>query len=105
MRDSSWQVIFCPAAEVMHHGGGSSASSRQWVLARQWQSLLYYMAKHHGPFQAGILRAWVSAIGLLRVLVFLVASILRPSSREKWLIQAKASLNLARLETNYDGTS
>jgi len=61
------------------------------------------MAKHHGSLHASFLRVCVLMIGLLRALAFGFFALLHPSSRERWFSEAKANLNLARLETNYDG--
>jgi GT2 family glycosyltransferase len=100
MWDANWQVIFCPSTRVVHYGGGSSTHTQPWVLARQWQSMLYFMGKHHGRGQAVILRIYIAAVGLLRAFAFGLLTVI--PSRGKWLLKAKANLNLARMEPNYD---
>jgi N-acetylglucosaminyl-diphospho-decaprenol L-rhamnosyltransferase len=60
-RQSGWQVVYLPAAEVIHHEGGSSS---QVVAARHLyfqRSKLYYTRKWMGGQAAEVLRLFLLA--------------------------------------------
>jgi N-acetylglucosaminyl-diphospho-decaprenol L-rhamnosyltransferase len=87
IKDAGWQVIYLPTATVIHHEG---KSSEQVVPARHihfQSSKVRYFRKHHGPFQAEVLR-W-----------FLLATYVYQWAREgvKWLIGHKRPLRVERL--------
>jgi GT2 family glycosyltransferase len=48
MRQVGWQVIFTPAAKVVHLGGASGAMQRAQIKRRFFDSLDCYQWKHHG---------------------------------------------------------
>jgi GT2 family glycosyltransferase len=85
--DAGWRIIYLPTAAVIHHEG---KSSEQVVPARHihfQSSKVRYFRKHHGAFQAGVLR-W-----------FLLSTYVYQYAREgiKWLVGHKRPLRAERL--------
>ena len=85
---AGWEIVYLPTARVIHHEG---KSSEQVVPARHihfQSSKVRYFAKHHGAFQAGLLR-W-----------FLLATYVYQLAREslKWLLGHKRPLRAARVK-------
>lgn len=59
MARAGWRVVYLPTAVVIHHEG---QSSQQVVAARHIRfqtSKVLYFRKHHGPFQAEMLRLFL----------------------------------------------
>jgi hypothetical protein len=88
IKEAGWDIVYLPTASVIHHEG---KSSEQVVPARHihfQSSKVRYFAKHHGRFQAGIVR-W-----------FLLATYLYQVGREgvKWLVGHKRPLRAARVK-------
>ena len=69
-RRAGWSAWFVPEGEVVHVGGGST--KREWgpMFARQVQSHVRYVGKHHGERAATAARALLVASLALRALVF-----------------------------------
>jgi GT2 family glycosyltransferase len=87
IKDAGWEVVYLPTATIIHHEG---KSSEQVVAARHihfQSSKVRYFRKHHGKFQAGVLR-W-----------FLLATYVYQWLREgaKWLLGHKRPLRAERL--------
>jgi GT2 family glycosyltransferase len=87
IKDAGWEVVYLPAASVVHHEG---KSSDQVVPARHihfQSSKVRYFRKYHGSFQAEMLR-W-----------FLLSTYLYQIAREgfKWLVGHKRSLRAERI--------
>jgi GT2 family glycosyltransferase len=88
IKDAGWLVIYLPTATVIHHEG---RSSEQVVPARHihfQSSKVRYFRKHHGAFQAEVLR-W-----------FLLATYVYQLGREglKWLVGHKRPLRAERVK-------
>jgi N-acetylglucosaminyl-diphospho-decaprenol L-rhamnosyltransferase len=86
-KSSGWEIVYLPTATVIHHEG---KSSEQVVPARHiyfQSSKVRYFRKHHGSFQAEILR-W-----------FLLATYVYQLVREtaKWAIGHKRPLRAERV--------
>ncbi|MBX7234740.1 MAG: glycosyltransferase family 2 protein [Caldilineales bacterium] len=84
---AGWQVIYHPAAEVMHYEG---RSSEQVVAARHihfFSSRVRYTRNYHGRLAAGCLRAWLLAT--------FVWQWLREAA--KWLLGHKRDLRRRRM--------
>jgi hypothetical protein len=47
-----WQVVFVPAAEAIHYGGGSSANAPVRFYIEKHRASLQYWRKHHSRFSA-----------------------------------------------------
>jgi N-acetylglucosaminyl-diphospho-decaprenol L-rhamnosyltransferase len=87
IKDAGWLIVYLPTATVIHHEG---KSSEQVVAARHihfQSSKVRYFRKHHGAFQAEVLR-W-----------FLLTTYVYQWVREgaKWLIGYKRPLRSERL--------
>ncbi|MFN2227837.1 MAG: glycosyltransferase family 2 protein [Anaerolineae bacterium] len=86
-KSAGWGVVYLPTATVIHHEG---KSSEQVVPARHiyfQSSKVRYFRKHHGRWQAGVLR-W-----------FLLATYVYQAAREgaKWLVGHKRPLRAERM--------
>ncbi len=57
--DAGWQVVYLPTATVMHYEGRSSAQVAPARHIRFQTSKIRYFRKHHGRWQAGLLRAFL----------------------------------------------
>jgi N-acetylglucosaminyl-diphospho-decaprenol L-rhamnosyltransferase len=70
MRGAGWQIWFCPDAEVVHVGG--ETTKREWgrMFARQVQSHVQFVAKHHGRRAAQLTRSLLLVSLVLRGLAF-----------------------------------
>jgi N-acetylglucosaminyl-diphospho-decaprenol L-rhamnosyltransferase len=70
MRQAGWQIWFCPDAEVVHVGGGST--KREWgrMFSAQVQSHVRFVRKHRGRGAAELTRALLLVSLVLRGLVF-----------------------------------
>jgi GT2 family glycosyltransferase len=87
IKDAGWEVVYLPTATVIHHEG---KSSEQVVPARHiyfQSSKVRYFRKHHGPFQAELLRCFL--------LVTYVYQLVREGL--KWLVGHKRSLRAERI--------
>ncbi len=91
-RDKGWEIAFTPSATVTHLGGASGASESARVNAHFFDSLDYYMRKHHGLGGLALLRgAMVVGCGLRALawgLVALAVPSRRPAARAKAKLQA-----------------
>jgi N-acetylglucosaminyl-diphospho-decaprenol L-rhamnosyltransferase len=70
MRGAGWEIWFCPDAEVVHVGGGTT--KREWgrMFAAQVQSHVRFVRKHRGRTAGELTRALLLLSLLLRGLVF-----------------------------------
>jgi len=87
IKSAGWEIVYLPAATVIHYEG---KSSEQVVAARQiyfQSSKVRYFGKHHGRAQAELLR-W-----------FLLATYVYQWAREglKWLIGHKRPMRVERM--------
>jgi N-acetylglucosaminyl-diphospho-decaprenol L-rhamnosyltransferase len=87
IKEAGWEIVYLPTATIIHHEG---KSSEQVVTARHIHfqtSKVRYFRKHHGSFQAGVLR-W-----------FLLATYVYQIGREglKWLVGHKRPLRVERM--------
>ena len=48
VRDGGWDIVFTPSASVVHLGGASGASEQARINRHFFDSLDYYIRKHHG---------------------------------------------------------
>lgn len=56
MKAAGWQVIYCPAARIVHHEAKSSAQVPAATHIRFNSSKVRYFRKYHGPLAAEALR-------------------------------------------------
>lgn len=49
-QNAGWQIVFLPAAQVIHYRGGSSGAQLVRLAVAQQSSVFYYWSKHKGKF-------------------------------------------------------
>ena len=68
-RAAGWQVVYFPAARVVHFEGKSSDQAIPERHVRFQRSKLRYFRKHHGPLAAGVLRSFLVASYAHQILI------------------------------------
>jgi N-acetylglucosaminyl-diphospho-decaprenol L-rhamnosyltransferase len=98
LKDAGWQVLYYPAATIVHLGGGSY--SKVWTLdeqvGRQLRGLEYFHRKHYGFLDLAALRLLTVGGSAAKVLVFASLAVLRPKP-SRGFFRAKAAWHLATL--------
>jgi N-acetylglucosaminyl-diphospho-decaprenol L-rhamnosyltransferase len=70
VRDSGWEIWFCPFARIMHHGGMGSASRPVVdVTIEVYRSMRLYYLKHYGLFRYQVTSLMIVLGMVLRVLI------------------------------------
>ncbi len=87
IKAQEWKVVYLPAARVMHHGAQSSEQVKSFQHIQFQRSKIRYFRKHHGPWQADVLRLFILATYLYQLIVEAL----------KWLVGHKRSLRAARV--------
>jgi GT2 family glycosyltransferase len=85
-KERGWKVIYLPTAKVIHHGGQSSEQVKSFQHIQFQRSKIRYFRKHHGSWQAEILRLFILSTYLYQLIVEAL----------KWLVGHKHSLRVAR---------
>ena len=82
MRQAGWQVRYCPAARIIHHGGQSAnrLSLRQQVLL--YRSKALFLERSRGRASALLLRWLVRPAAALKSFYWLGRSLLRRADRQ-----------------------
>jgi GT2 family glycosyltransferase len=80
LKDSGWQVLFCPQAQVIHHWGASSSQRSQWATSQLYRSKRIYFRKHYGPIAERLLRFGLSIRFTLKILINVIAWPFRPGA-------------------------
>ena len=86
-KDAGWQIVYLPAAQILHYEG---KSSEQVVAARHIRfqtSKVRYFRKFHGPLVAGALRIFLLATFAVEWLI----------ETGKWLLGSKRALRRERM--------
>ncbi len=81
MRDSGWEILFTPAAEVVHLGGASGANERARIDRHFFSSLDRYERKHHGIAGLVSLRIAMTIGCLMRAVLWGCVFVLAPRRR------------------------
>lgn len=89
MRDAGWLIVFTPASEVVHLGGGSGANDAARINRHFFNSLDYYQWKHHGLAGVISMRSAMLVGCLARLLLWLGVIVLRPARRAAAINKAK----------------
>lgn len=90
MQQEGWKVVFTPAAEVTHLAGASGASEKPRISRYFFDSLDWYVRKHHGWLGLISVRlAMIIGCGL-RALLWSAVMVAQP--RRRALARAKAGL-------------
>ncbi len=85
-RERGWKVIYLPTARVIHHGAQSSEQVKSFQHIQFQRSKIRYFRKHHGLWQAEVLRLFILTTYLYQLIVEAL----------KWLVGHKRSLRVAR---------
>jgi GT2 family glycosyltransferase len=81
MRNAGWQILFTPAAEVIHLGGASGAAQKACISRHFFESLDYYEWKHHGLRGLLALRCAMVVGCALRAVGWAIAAAIMPGKR------------------------
>ena len=87
-RDAGWKVVYLPMAQVIHHEGKSSEQVMSFRHIRFQCSKIRYFRKHHGSWQAELLRLFILATYLYQLVLEAL----------KWLVGHKRTLRAARVK-------
>jgi N-acetylglucosaminyl-diphospho-decaprenol L-rhamnosyltransferase len=88
-KERGWKVVYLPTARVIHHGGQSSEQVKSFQHIQFQRSKIRYFRKHHGLWQAEVLRLFI----LTTYLYQLIAEAL------KWLVGHKRPLRAMRVKS------
>jgi GT2 family glycosyltransferase len=72
---------YVPQAQIVHYGGKSSVKSRAVVM--KWQSILHYVAKHHGNVYQLTFRMAMACSAMVRLAVLSLRWLLVRGPRKK----------------------
>ncbi len=70
LRSLGWQVVYCPEAEFVHVGGGSTRVRATEMYREQLRSHIRFIDKHRGRRQAEHARRMLATAMRLRAVVF-----------------------------------
>jgi len=87
-RERGWQVIYLPTAQVVHYGAQSSEQVKPFQHIQFQRSKIRYFRKHHGPWQAELLRLFILCTYVYQLIVEAL----------KWLVGHKRPLRAARVK-------
>lgn len=88
---AGWSVVFVPAAESIHYGGGSSSNAPLRFFVEMQRADLQYWRKHHSPFAVTAYRALSILHHLIRIMGHWIASVTAPKDSASHLHRAKCS--------------
>jgi len=86
---AGWKVLFAPAGEIVHYGGGSSSRIRLAMRLQLSASILLFFQKHHGRLSYGLACMMTSLFYGLRIPFWLAKAAASKSTRESDLATAK----------------
>ena len=87
-KDAGWRVVYLPTALVIHHEGKSSEQNLATRDIRFHSSRVRYFRKHHGAFQAELVRGFVLATFVYQLGL----------EGLKWLVGHKRPLRASRVQ-------
>lgn len=73
IKKKKWRIWYITSAQIYHLGGGSTKQGSLPQLVCLYKGKVHFYRKHHGRFNATILRlglAFVNALGILRRTIF-----------------------------------
>jgi N-acetylglucosaminyl-diphospho-decaprenol L-rhamnosyltransferase len=92
LRARGGEVLFVPAAEVVHHGGRSAPAAGTRARLEYHRSHLRYYYRHNGPWAALLLRAWILAQASVGWLLARDGGGSRSAARRHWRAVARLAL-------------
>lgn len=87
MKAQGWKVVYLPTARVIHYGAQSSEQVKSFQYIQFQRSKIRYFRKHHGPWQAEVLRLFILVTYLYQLIVEAL----------KWLVGHKRPLRAERV--------
>ena len=87
IKAQGWKVIYLPTARVIHHGAQSSEQVKSFQHIQFQRSKIRYFRKHHGSWQAEVLRLFILTTYLYQLTV----------EGLKWLVGHKRALRAKRV--------
>jgi len=88
-KERGWNIVYLPTAKVIHHGGQSSEQVKSFQHIQFQRSKIRYFRKHHGPWQAEVLRLFILATYLYQMIVEAL----------KWVVGHKRPLRAVRVKS------
>jgi N-acetylglucosaminyl-diphospho-decaprenol L-rhamnosyltransferase len=88
-KERGWKTVYLPTARVIHHGGQSSEQVKSFQHIQFQRSKIRYFRKHHGSWQAEILRLFILVAYLYQLIVEAL----------KWLVGHKRPLRATRVKS------
>lgn len=85
IREGGGEVWICPEARVIHHGGGEAGHYDEQRLLHYHRSMFRFFAKHNSPLVGVLARIIVLVRALMRIPVWLMIALMRPTIRSKAL--------------------
>jgi GT2 family glycosyltransferase len=89
IKAQGWEVVYLPMARVIHYGAQSSEQVKPFQHVQFQRSKIRYFRKHHGSWQAEVLRLFILATYLYQLIVEAL----------KWLVGHKRPLRAARVKS------
>jgi hypothetical protein len=93
---AGFEVIYEPAAEIIHYGGGSTANRAVWYYVELYKADMYYWGKHHGWWGKQFYAVNILLHQLLRILPRLIEYLLRPARRAETRFKIERSMACLR---------
>ncbi|MBM2841239.1 MAG: hypothetical protein HW412_1767 [Bacteroidetes bacterium] len=89
MKQAGGVVYLCPTAKVIHFGGDEIGHYDERKLVFYHESLLFFYQKYHTLFGAIVLRCILALRSLIRIIVWGIAGIGKPSLRNAAIASIK----------------
>jgi hypothetical protein len=89
IKAQGWEVVYLPTARVIHHGAQSSEQVKSFQHIQFQRSKIRYFRRHHGLWQAEVLRLFILATYLYQLIVEAL----------KWLVGHKRPLRAVRVKS------
>lgn len=83
VQQAGWQVLYTPAAEIVHYGGRSAGQQQEPMSRVYVQSLVRYFRRHHGLVAGAVARLLAATETGLRTAYWLARGALQPDLREQ----------------------
>jgi N-acetylglucosaminyl-diphospho-decaprenol L-rhamnosyltransferase len=91
LKEHGWQVVYLPTAQVIHHEAKSSEQVKPLQHIQFQRSKVLYFRKHHGRWQAEVLRLFLLTTYVYQLLL----------ESLKWLVGHKRPLRAERVRAHW----
>lgn len=100
---AGWRVLFTPAAEVVHLGGGSGKEQPAKVFCEFHRAQERFQRKHYGLIGLAFFRLTMVAGACLRIALFGIGAVLGRSGRDRSLRQVSRWLRILKWTVGFRG--